>query len=257
MQTYDRSSEKAIIDAVRELTYEQYPWCDTMITYDTYDNIFNKEKEDIMMHKVCMQDMDWWMTGIDPKTKIQFIAPFFPSMISYESGSGFIKIDGRTGQPVTDRKLIKTGKNHIMGDGYFGYKKVIFNPPATIVIWNDNTKTVVKCGENDLYDPEKGLALCFMKRAFKNDNNAFHKVLNKETDFSFPSVLTQVLRQQINPEDIGLIYNKVEKCYRWPESPLKIAADKLSNAAEAMRETFFSTLDRLIREKEDKDEGKS
>ena len=131
------------------------------------------------MHKVCMQDMDWWMTGIDPKTKTQFIAPFFPSMISYESGSGGIKMDGRTGLPVNDRILIKSRSNWVIGDGYFSYKKAIFNPPATIVIWNDNTKTVVKCGPNDYHDPEKGLALCFMKRSFKNDNNAFHKVFNK------------------------------------------------------------------------------
>ena len=211
-------------------------------------------KEEEMMHKVCLQDMDWWMTAIDPKTSTQFIAPFFPSRMSYESGSGHIKIDGSTGLPVNDRKLIKMRKNWIMGDGYFGYKKVIFNPPATIVIWNDNTKTVVKCGENDLYDPEKGLALCFMKRTFKNDNNAFHKVLNKETDFSFPSVLTQVLKQQINPEDIGLVYNKEENCYRWPKSTLNIPAEKLSDIAEAMRETFFTTLARLEREKEKKGE---
>ena len=61
----------------------------------------------------------------------------------------------------------------------FSIKKVIFSPPATIIIWSDDTKTVVKCGPNDYYDPEKGLALCFMKRAFGNDNNKFHKVFNK------------------------------------------------------------------------------
>ena len=184
MQTYDRSSSKEIVNAVREL-YEQYPWCNTMTTYHLdkeKEDIMHKvclQRADIMVHEVCLKNMDWWMTGIDPRTETQFIAPFSPSMISYESGSGHIEIEGSTGLPVYDRKLIKTGKNWIMGDGYFGYKKVIFNPPATIVIWNDGSKTVVKCGPNDYYDPEKGLALCFMKRAFKNDNNAFHKVFNK------------------------------------------------------------------------------
>ena len=38
-------------------------------------------------------------------------------------------------------------------------KNVIFNPPATVVYWTDGTKTVVKCNENDIFDPEKGLAL--------------------------------------------------------------------------------------------------
>lgn len=54
---------------------------------------------------------------------------------------------------------------------YFNIKKVIFNNPATIVIWKDDTKTVVKCGKDDTYDAEKGLALCFMKKALGNKGN--------------------------------------------------------------------------------------
>lgn len=55
-------------------------------------------------------------------------------------------------------------------------KKVIFNDPATIVMWKDGTKTVVKCGENDIFDAEKGLALCFMKKAINNDK-LYKKIL--------------------------------------------------------------------------------
>ena len=43
-------------------------------------------------------------------------------------------------------------------------KKVIFNDPATIVIWDDETKTVVKCCEGDEFDPEKGLAMAISKK---------------------------------------------------------------------------------------------
>lgn len=49
---------------------------------------------------------------------------------------------------------------------------VIFSPPATIVFWNDGTKTVVKC-ENEVYDPEKGLAMAISKRALGNKGNYF------------------------------------------------------------------------------------
>lgn len=55
-------------------------------------------------------------------------------------------------------------------------KKVIFNEPATIVIWSDGTKTVVKCGENDIYDPEKGLAMAIAKKALGNKGNYFHDI---------------------------------------------------------------------------------
>lgn len=50
-------------------------------------------------------------------------------------------------------------------------KKVIFNYPATIVFWSDGSKTVVKCQDGDIYDPEKGLAMAISKKAFGNKGN--------------------------------------------------------------------------------------
>ena len=63
-------------------------------------------------------------------------------------------------------------------------KKVKFNPPATIVFWTDNTKTVVKCNGED-YDPEKGLAMCISKKMLGDRGNyyeVFKKWLPKEED---------------------------------------------------------------------------
>ena len=51
-------------------------------------------------------------------------------------------------------------------------KNVIFNDPATIVYWEDRTKTVVKC-EKEKYDPEKGLAMAIAKKAMGNQGNYF------------------------------------------------------------------------------------
>ena len=46
-------------------------------------------------------------------------------------------------------------------------EKVIFNKPATIVFWEDGSKTVVKCSEEfEDYDKEKGLAFCFLKKLY-------------------------------------------------------------------------------------------
>lgn len=47
-------------------------------------------------------------------------------------------------------------------------ENVIINPPATIVFWNDGTKTVCKCSKGDTFDAEKGIAMCFMKKIFGN-----------------------------------------------------------------------------------------
>jgi hypothetical protein len=57
-------------------------------------------------------------------------------------------------------------------------KNVIFNDPATIVIWGDGTKTVVKCQEGDEYNAELGLAMCISKKYFGNKDN-FNEVFKK------------------------------------------------------------------------------
>lgn len=51
-------------------------------------------------------------------------------------------------------------------------KDVIFNDPATIVFWNDGTKTVVKA-ENEPFDREKGLAMAISKKHLGNKGNYF------------------------------------------------------------------------------------
>lgn len=69
---------------------------------------------------------------------------------------------------------------------YFDIEKVIFNPPATIVIWKDGKKTVVKCN-GEKFDQEKGLAMAISKRAMAVGNR-YHKTFKKwckeEDDFS-------------------------------------------------------------------------
>ena len=56
-------------------------------------------------------------------------------------------------------------------------KRVLFNEPATIVWWEDGTKTVVKA-EGEAYDKEKGLAMAIAKKHFGNTGsywNVFKK----------------------------------------------------------------------------------
>lgn len=57
-------------------------------------------------------------------------------------------------------------------------KKVIFNAPATIVFWADGTKTVVKCGKGDKWDPEKGLAMACAKKLLGNEDG-YHMEIAK------------------------------------------------------------------------------
>ena len=47
---------------------------------------------------------------------------------------------------------------------------VMYYDPATIVFWNDGTKTVCKCKEGDEYCPEAGLAMCILKKLIGASN---------------------------------------------------------------------------------------
>ena len=55
-------------------------------------------------------------------------------------------------------------------------KNVVFNNPATIIFWEDGTKSIVKCMETDTFDPEFGFAMCICKKAL---GDQYKKTFNK------------------------------------------------------------------------------
>lgn len=92
------------------------------------------------------------------------------------------------------------------GPGYIKYcggidnaeiTKVIFNNPATIVIWDDGSKTVVKA-ENEPFDPEKGLAMAIAKKALGNKGNYYE---------TFKKHLPKTKKLEFKPVAVGTIYD--------------------------------------------------
>lgn len=63
---------------------------------------------------------------------------------------------------------------HTTSKKVYGIKKVIFNDPATIVFWNDGSKTVVKA-HDEVFDPEKGLAMAISKKLLGNKGNYYNE----------------------------------------------------------------------------------
>lgn len=55
-------------------------------------------------------------------------------------------------------------------------ERVIFNDPATIVFWSDDTKTVVKAQDDEEFDPEKGLAMAIAKKKLGNNGNYYNHI---------------------------------------------------------------------------------
>ncbi|MBR3226852.1 MAG: hypothetical protein IKF78_16175 [Atopobiaceae bacterium] len=52
-------------------------------------------------------------------------------------------------------------------------KRIIRNGPALIVFWNDGTKTVVKCHDEE-FDYEKGLAMALARRLWNRSQTIKH-----------------------------------------------------------------------------------
>lgn len=60
-------------------------------------------------------------------------------------------------------------------------KKVISNKPYSIVLWEDGTKTIVKQQPGETkYDPEKGLAMCIVKKMY--GNNKWYDIFKRNLD---------------------------------------------------------------------------
>lgn len=106
-------------------------------------------------------------------------------------------------------------------------KKVIFNDPATIVYWADETKTVVRA-EGEKFDPEKGLAVAIAKKYFGNEGNYYDifkkwlpkeevpEFLNKKMNLSEEQLLekedddsTEILTAKQLAEKVGLSVSTV------------------------------------------------
>lgn len=56
-------------------------------------------------------------------------------------------------------------------------KKIISNDPATVILWEDGTKTMAKCQDGDVFDFEKGVLICSLKKLI--GNRATNELLNQ------------------------------------------------------------------------------
>ena len=61
-------------------------------------------------------------------------------------------------------------------------KKVIFSDMATIVIWGNGTKTIVRKQDGDVYDPEKAIAMCFMKKICQKNKCSMNDIFKTWID---------------------------------------------------------------------------
>lgn len=121
---------------------------------------------------------DFWRAGdfsIDP-IEIKDAIDEIGRSTTTTSYPSFIAVGGRrNGKTYTLEKIINDEFKKLAK--MFSISDVIFNGPATIVIWEDGSKTVVKA-ENEEFDPEKGLAMAISKKMLGNKYD-YYEVFKK------------------------------------------------------------------------------
>lgn len=151
-------------DDVRKLTENIRAYC------DQHDIIVGVDQRKIPTESVVY----YVFQGVNTNTAhlSQIIAVNLNTMLSveYETKSMLDWIDKKMRSTLPSKGDRLTIKN------------VIFNDPATIVFWDDGSKSVVKARDGEKYDPEKGLAMAISRKALGNTGsyyNEFEKWLPK------------------------------------------------------------------------------
>lgn len=104
-------------------------------------------------------------------------------------------------------------------------EKVIYNKPATIIIWADGTKTTAKCADNEPFDPEKGLVICALKKFVKteelmnllkftregNGTVTYKDVLNLDRNRRCKAGQGKTVVAEKMAKELGLVINKSKK----------------------------------------------
>jgi hypothetical protein len=119
-------------------------------------------------------------------------------------------------------------------------KKVYFNDPVTVVLWEDGTKTIVKSGEDDIYDPEKGLAMAIAKKALGNKGNyyeVFKKWLPEEKEEEELSALDE-LKQALNNLTIPKLSIAVNKDNTEERKVIMLTAEELAEKLGCTKATI-------------------
>lgn len=73
---------------------------------------------------------------------------------------------------VVDEDEAELWEGDAMFWGIPDFRHIIFNDPATIVFWDDGTKTVVKCMEGEKFERYAGFAMACMKKMFGSTSRA-------------------------------------------------------------------------------------
>lgn len=105
-------------------------------------------------------------------------------------------------------------------------KDVIFSDRVTIILWKDGTKTMVRAGKREHYDPEKGFAMAVCKKMFGNEGNYYevfkkyvpvtNYIVDKKDAKKDIMITDRAVSDEVEKEIAGMINGCQEKGRIWP-----------------------------------------
>lgn len=106
---------------------------------------------------------------------------------------------------LTDSEPIskKTSKEAYNKCIFSEIKDIIINDPATIILWKDGTKTIVKCQPVDTFDPGTGIAMAILKKLY--GNSGFYK------DIFEPAIEKYELKKSLEKSKKHVVTKKEKK----------------------------------------------
>lgn len=124
-------------------------------------DIFTKKNLKRLINFLNLWD-DYITVTINADTTVDIFADHYMQFICSDEESAYILTE-KIRFLANKKDTTAISSNNLYNS--FEVKDILVNGPATIVFWEDGTKTVVKCGPEDMHDLEKAGAMCFMKKA--------------------------------------------------------------------------------------------
>lgn len=129
-------------------------------------------------------------------------------------------------QPTEPYKLSFKEEKTMNCDIRSNIKDVIFSDRVTVILWKDGTKTMVRAGENEKYDPEKGFAMAVAKKMFGNEGNyyevfkkyvpVYHYVADKKDTKTNAMMTDRTVSDEVEKEIVGMVDECEGKGKIWP-----------------------------------------
>lgn len=104
-----------------------------------------------------------------------------PSTFDLLWGSPTITVNGKSPLSFGDFVLQNSFQNMIAKYHIPKVKRIIFNDPATIVFWEDGTKTVVKCMEGYEFSEYYGFVCALAKKLYGSNSKVVSMIKKHAT----------------------------------------------------------------------------